>query len=185
MNKVTTILILLFSASALFSEDTISNLGFKGGLNCGEHTPNKTARPYQYQFGFYIGEFYRIQMEGKSQFQPELWFALHASKISTKENAIADFDGNPSPYTSSFNFQHTSYEATGSISPVLKLNRLRDFFCLDSGPKFRLIIDRTYAASQDPMHANDTSFVKEGSANFDFGACLGTGYKISKKVQLT
>lgn len=184
MNKVTTLLILLFLASALCSEDTISNLGFKGGLNCGEHTPNKTARPYQYQFGFYIGEFYRIQMEGKSQFQPELWFALHASKISTKENPITDFDGNPSPYNSSFNIKYTSYETAISTPLVLKLRRTEKFY-LEDGAQFRLIIGRTYAASQDPMHANDTTFVKEGSANFDFGACLGTGYKISKKVQLT
>lgn len=122
MNTVATN-ILLFIASELFSEDKIQNLGVKVGLHCGKHTPNKTTRHYQYQFEFYVGGIYRVQLEVKWQFQPERLFALYASKISTKDNPITNFDKNAMPYISSFDFQHTRKKSTGSISPVLKLNR--------------------------------------------------------------
>ncbi len=185
MNKLQTVilLILLFSTSTIFGQDKNANLGIKGGANYGKYTPNQNSIDYNYQLGFYVGGFYRTQMEGKWRFQPELLFALQGSKVKTKDNPLTDFNGNPLPNTSTVDFEYEIYELTISIPLPIKLYVSEEFY-IESGPQFGFIVDRKITTSQFLLDGNDNSFVKQGGDNFDFGVCLGTGYDITKDISL-
>ena len=185
MNKLQLVIFILFlfSFATSFGQEKNSNLGIKAGANYGKYTPNKNAIDYDYQLGFYVGAFYRIQMEGKWRFQPELLFALQGSKITTKGNPLTDFNGNTLPNSGTFDFEYKIYELTISIPLPLKLYVSNKFY-IESGPQFGFIVDRNITTSQFLLDGNDNSFVKQGDDNFDFGICLGTGYDISKSLSL-
>lgn len=182
LQKLTFFIIVLITTITL-GQDKNADLGLKGGLNYGKYVPNQDSTDYKYQLGFYIGGFYKIQMEGKWQFQPELLFALQGSKINTKDNPLTDFNGNPLPYTGTFDFEYEMYELTISIPLPLKLYVSNKFY-IESGPQFGFIIDRNTTSSQFLLDGNDNSFVKQDGDNFDFGVCLGTGYDVSKNISL-
>lgn len=185
MNKkqVIILLISIFSFSAIFGQDKNANFGIKGGVNYGKYTPNQSSIEYKYQFGFYVGGFYKTEITNKWKFQPELLFALQGSKINTKDNPLTDFNGNPLPNTSTFDFEYEIYELTISIPLPIKLYFSEQFY-MESGPQFGFIVDRNITTSQFLLDGNDNSFVREGNDNFDFGVCLGTGYEISKSLSL-
>ncbi|WP_417237142.1 porin family protein [Bizionia paragorgiae] len=177
------LLILIFSFSTSFGQDKKSNFGLKGGANYGKYTPNQNAIDYNYQFGFYVGGFFKTEITSEMKFQPELLFALQGSKIHTKDNPLTDFNGNTLPNSSTFDFEYEIYELTISIPLPIKLY-LSEAFYMESGPQFGFIIDRNMTSSQFLLDGNDNSFVKEGDDNFDFGVCLGTGYEVSKSLSL-
>jgi hypothetical protein len=185
MNKLQTVLllILLFSISTIFGQERNGSLGIKGGANYGKYTPNQNLIEYNNLLGFYVGGFYNIQIEPKLQFQPELLFALQGSKIKTKDNLLTDINGNPIPYTSTFDFEYEIYELTISVPLPIKLYVSKEFY-IESGPQFGFIVNRKITASQYLLDGNDNSFVKLGGDNFDFGVCLGTGYDINKQISL-
>ena len=176
-------LIFLVTSTAIFGQDKNANLGIKGGVNYGKFTPNQSSIDYKYQTGFYIGGFYKIQMKGKWQFQPELLFALQGSKVNTKDNVVTDFDGKPMPYTDTFEFEYEMYELTISIPLLVKLYVSNKFY-IESGPQLGFIIDREITSSQFLLDGTDSSFVKQDGDNFDFGVSLGTGYDISKHISI-
>ncbi|REE24429.1 outer membrane protein with beta-barrel domain [Winogradskyella pacifica] len=185
MNKLQAafLVFFMFSYATIIAQDKIANFGIKGGINYGKYTPNQNLRDYNYQVGFYIGGFYKIEITDKMKFQPELLFALQGSKINTKDNPITDFNGNPLPYTGTFDFEYQVYEFTISIPLPIKLY-FSEAFYMESGPQFGFIIDRNLQSSQILLDGNDSSFIKKGNANFDFGVCLGTGYDVSDALSL-
>ena len=170
MNKLQTVLllILLFSISTIFGQERNGTLGIKGGANYGKYTPNHNSIEYNNQIGFYVGGFYRIQIESKWRFQPELLFALQGSKIKTKDNPLTDFNGNPLPNTDTFDFEYEIYELTISVPLPIKLYVSEEFY-IESGPQLGFIVDRKITTSQYLLDGNDNSFVKQGGDNFDFG----------------
>ena len=177
------LLVSIFSFSGIFGQDTTDNFGIKGGVNYGKYVRDQNSIEYNYQFGFYAGGFFKHHIGSKSIFQPELLFALQGSTVNTKDNPLTDFNGNPIQNTSTFDFEYEVYEFTISIPLPIKLYFTEGFY-MESGPQFGFIVDRTITTSQFLLDGNDNSFVKEGSDNFDFGVCVGTGYDVSKSLSL-
>lgn len=183
ISKIVVFFTLIFTTSTVFGQEKNSNIGFKGGANYGKYSPNKDLVDYNFQLGFYVGGFYKIQLDEKWQFQPELLLALQGSEVSTKENALTGFNGVPISNTATFDFDYNVYELTISIPLLLKLY-IFDRFYLESGPQFGFVLNRKITSSQVLLDGNDNSFVKEDGDSFDFGVSLGVGHDISDDLSI-
>ncbi len=182
-SRIVIFLILILTTSTIFGQDKSANIGFKGGANFGKYTPNKDLVDYNFQLGFYVGGFYKVQLEEKWQFQSELLLALQGSKVGTKDNPLTGFNGVPISNTATFDFDYNVYELTISIPLLLKLYVFEEFY-LESGPQFGFVLNRKITSSQVLLDGNDNSFVKEDGDNFDFGVSLGVGHDISDDLSV-
>ncbi|UNY98845.1 PorT family protein [Zhouia spongiae] len=185
MQKLLMIFFLVFIISDFYGQDKKANFGIKAGVNYGKYVPDKRSTEYRHVVGFYAGGFFNIALEEKLEFQPELLFALHGSRIFIGGLDIPSFDynGNRLPNSNTYDFTYEVNELTISVPLAIKVFLSKNFY-LESGPQFGIIVDRRLSSSQELLEGEDDSFVIRDGDSFDFGVCLGIGQKLSEKLSL-
>ena len=177
------IFIALLTITTTNSQDKKKGFGLKAGWNYGKYTPDKNSIEYKYKQGFYIGGFFDFKLEEKLNFQPEMLFALQGSQINAKDNYITDGNGNPMPYTDTFDFEYKINELTVLIPLMIQVYVSQTLY-IESGPQVGFILDRKISSSQELLDGNDNSFIVQDGDSFDFGVNVGVGYDVSKKISL-
>lgn len=175
-NVLVTIGFLLLNLT-LFAQEATHNFGLKGGINLGKYVPSNNPVDYDFNIGFYVGGLYKVKIDGSMNFQPELLYALHGSKVKQTIKTF-DFSGNPLPFVAPYDFEYEIYESTISIPLMLKWYWYKKFY-MESGPQLGFIIDRKITTSQQLLDGANNDFIVKDGDDFDFGVSLGFGFDIS------
>lgn len=181
---LTLIVLYFFTYSNIFCQDLKVDFGLKIGLYQGKYVPDKKNIDYNFKTGFYAGGFLNLKVDEKISFQPELLFELKGSEVQVNNIQLTDFDGNIIPFTDTFNFEYNIHELTISVPLIFRLYLFKKFY-FESGIQFGFIFDRNLASSQSFLDGNNSNFIVTNGDRFDFGAPLGLGFYIFKRVSLS
>ncbi|MCG9793258.1 porin family protein [Flavobacterium algicola] len=189
MNKHFFLLVFVFLTfiNNVIAQNTDMAIGLKAGTNYSSYTPRYIISGiedvrYDRKFGFYLGGFANFEISDDFKIQPELIFAVQASKFVNENIELTDTNG----FSSIVDFESNINEST-IIIPIVAQYFVSESFYLEGGPQFGYIINRKEKIIKDPfaaMSGTPTEPLDFDYDKFDFGLTIGIGYKFSEKINL-
>ena len=185
MNKITLIIILLFTTISVNSQDSKIKFGIKSGINSSKYTPenyvgNIRLADYQGKLGIYIGSFLNVKISEKLKFQPELLYFNQGTKIILEDITLTDAQGN---VIGMGNIESKISESTISL-PIILQYFVSNKFYFEGGIQLGYIINRKEEITKNPFPQFTTGNSNMNYDKFDFGFNIGIGLSLLENMRI-